>query len=231
MEGLSVGPPSSVCTPRPSNSDRMPSPVTTASAPHTAIARGADRRASRCLTCARMSATSRWETTPNSENSAVAELGSSVWTCTLRVVGSPTTSTESPICSSSGTNRRCSSDAAGDGEVRAVAVRARRVLGMGDPRGGVVLERWRLAAAQRPDDPCQQDRQPVAAGVDDACLAQHRKQIGAAPDRLLTGCQRALDQLGEHLVLLRVGCVGAEPGVRSCARDRMRRARTSRARP
>ena len=84
---------------------------------------------------------------------------------------------------------------------------------MGDPRGGVVLERWRLAAAQRPDDPCEEDRQPVPAGVDDACLAQHRKQLGAAPDRLLTGCQRVLDQLGEHLVLLRIGCVGAEPGV------------------
>ena len=56
-----------------------------------------------------MSATSRCETTPNSENSAVAEFGSSVWTWTFSVVWSPTTSTESPICSSSGTKRRCSS--------------------------------------------------------------------------------------------------------------------------
>ena len=82
---------------------------------------------------------------------------------------------------------------AGDREVGAVAERRRGVLGMGDPGGAVMLERRRLGAAQRADDPCQQDRQPVAAGVDDARLAQHREQVGAALDRLLAGLQRALD--------------------------------------
>ena len=83
---------------------------------------------------------------------------------------------------------------AGDGEVRAVAVGARGVLRVGDARGGVVLERRRLGAAQRADDPRQQHGQRVAAGVDDAGLAQHRQQVGPALDRLLAGVERALDR-------------------------------------
>ena len=47
-----------------------------------------------------MSATSSRETAPAPANSAVARSGSSVWTCTLSVRASPTTSTESPIDSS-----------------------------------------------------------------------------------------------------------------------------------
>jgi hypothetical protein len=47
-----------------------------------------------------MSATSSRETAPTPSNSAVARSGSSVWTWTFSVRGSPTTSTESPIDSS-----------------------------------------------------------------------------------------------------------------------------------
>ncbi len=49
---------------------------------------------------------------------------------------------------------------AGDGEVRAVAEGGRGVLGMGHARRGVVLERGRLAAAQRADDPGEQHGEP-----------------------------------------------------------------------
>ena len=55
--------------------------------------------------------------------------GSSVWTWTLRVASSPTTSTESPSSSSRGTNSRPARPAAGDDEVGAVA-------DSGCPRGG-----------------------------------------------------------------------------------------------
>ena len=61
-------------------------------------------RALRSATCSRMSATSRRDTSPFcAMKIAIARSGSSVCTCTLSVFGSPTTSTESPISSSSGT--------------------------------------------------------------------------------------------------------------------------------
>ena len=76
-------------------------------------------------------------------NSPVASSGSSVWTWTLSVWRSPTTSTESPIASSCGIHGAGIEVVAGDGEVRAVAVARRVVLGMGDARRRVVLERRR----------------------------------------------------------------------------------------
>ncbi len=82
---------------------------------------------------------------------------------------------------------------------------------MGHAGGGVALERRRLAAAQRADDPGEQHRQRVAAGVDHAGLAQHRQQVGAALDRLLAGLQRLLDHLGDHRVLL-LGGRRRDPG-------------------
>jgi hypothetical protein len=52
-----------------------------------------------------MSATSRRDTSPACANTAVARSGSSVCTCTFSVVVSPTTSTESPSCSSGAMKR------------------------------------------------------------------------------------------------------------------------------
>ena len=73
---------------------------------------------------------------------------------------------------------------------------------MGDARRGVVLERRRGRAAQGRDDPGEDDRQPVAAGVDDARIPQHRQQVGPALHGVLAGVERALEQLREQRVLL-----------------------------
>ena len=126
--------------------------------------------------------------------------------------------------------------AAGDGEVRAEAVGARAVLGVGDARRRVVVERRRLLAAQRRDHAGEDDRQPVAAGVDHARLAQRREQLGAALDRVLAGLDRAFERRGDRRVLLArlggraearalrtVGEVGDDL-VRHLARDRQDRA-------
>ena len=53
-----------------------------------------------------------------------------------------------------------------------------------------MLERRRLVAAQRADDPGEEHGERVAAGVDDARLAQHRQQVGPAHDRVLAGLER-----------------------------------------
>ena len=79
-----------------------------------------------------------------------------------------------------------------------------------------------LGAAQRADHAGQHDRQPVAAGIDDPGLAQHRQQVRAALDRLLAGVERPLHHLGGERVLHLVGGVGAEPRllhVRELGRD------------
>ena len=52
-----------------------------------------------------MSAMSRRETSPVPSNTAVARSGSSMCTCTFSVRESPTTSTESPSCSSGAMKR------------------------------------------------------------------------------------------------------------------------------
>ena len=84
---------------------------------------------------------------------------------------------------------------------------------MGHARRDLMLERRRSGSAQSPDDPGEQDGQSIAAGVDDARLAQHRKQVRAALDRLLAGVERALDHLGDHGVLLVVAGLGREARV------------------
>ena len=90
----------------------------------------------------------------------------------------------------------------GDGEVGAVAKRARLVLGVGHAGGGLVLDLRRLAAAQRADDPGQQHGERVAPGVDDSRLAQHREQIWAPLHGLIAGGERPLDHFGDDGVLL-----------------------------
>ena len=75
------------------------------------------------------------------------------------------------------------------------------MLRVGDAGGRVVLQRRRIGPAQRRDDAREDDRQAVAAGVDDARLAQDRQQLGAALDGVLAGVQRVLEHVGEHLVL------------------------------
>ena len=76
------------------------------------------------------------------------------------------------------------------------------MLRVGDARRGVVLERRRLGAAQRGDDAGEDDREAVAARVDDAGVAQHGEQVGAALDAVLTGVERALEHRRDHRVLL-----------------------------
>ena len=85
----------------------------------------------------------------------------------------------------------------------------------------VMVELGRLGAAQRGDDAGEDHGQAEAAGVDDARLAQHRQQVGAAPDGLLAGVERALEHLGDQQVLA-VDLVLAEPRlvhVRQLERD------------
>ena len=73
---------------------------------------------------------------------------------------------------------------------------------MRDPGGRVVLELRRLGAAQRGDHAGEDDRQPVAARVDDAGVAQDLQQVGAALDAVLARGAAALEHGGDHLVLL-----------------------------
>ncbi len=87
------------------------------------------------------------------------------------------------------------------GEVGAEAICARAVLGMTDPCRRVVVELRRLVAAKRGHEAGEHDRQAVAAGVDDARLAQHFQQVGAAFDRLLAGVHRSLQCLRDRRVL------------------------------
>ena len=100
-----VGPPSTTSTPSSLNSRLTPSPLATATTAHTvrSLPSGsAPSRALRSATCSSMSATSKRDTSPVESNRATAASGSSVCTCTRSVRSSPTTSTESPSCSSSG---------------------------------------------------------------------------------------------------------------------------------
>ena len=84
---------------------------------------------------------------------------------------------------------------------------------MGDPRRRVVVERRRLLAAQRRHDAGEHDRQAVAAGVDDARLAQRGQQLGAALDRVLPASTALSSARRDRAVLLgRVG-LGAEARV------------------
>ena len=202
-------PPSSTTAPRLSNSSRIPAPATTASTPDACMASAS--RSLRCCTWSVMSATSRCETSPISSNSAVARPGSSVCRWTLRVWLSPTTSTESPRPLELVVPGGRVEVLARDREVRAVAVGRRLVLRMRDPGRRVVGELRRLGAAQRRDHSREHHGQPVAAGVDDARLAQDRQQLGAAGDRQLARAERRLEHLGDHRVLGVVVDVRVQP--------------------
>ena len=188
----------------------MPALATTASTPQRAPS--ASWRA-RAATCACMSATSRCETSPAPASTAIAWSGWSVWTWIFSVRASPTTSTESPSASSASREASRLEPAAGDREVRAVAVGRGEVLRVGDARRRVVLERRRLVAAQRGDDAGEDHDQRVAAGVDDAGLAQHREQIGRAHHRGLARRDGALEHAGDRVVLVLGADVGAKPRV------------------
>ncbi len=85
---------------------------------------------------------------------------------------------------------------------------------MGDPRGLVVVELRRLRAAQGGDDAGEDDRQPEAARVDDAGLAQHGQQVRPAADGALPRVERALEHLGEQRVLARRAVRFAQPRLR-----------------
>ncbi len=124
---------------------------------------------------------------------------------------SPTTSTESPSASSAATYAAGVELRAGNGEVRAVAVGRRRVLGVGDARGRVVRQRGRRLAAQRRDHPGEDDDHAVTAGVDHARLAQDRQQLGPAAQRRLAGRDRPFEHVGQYAVLLGALGVGPQP--------------------
>ncbi len=91
---------------------------------------------------------------------------------------------------------------AGDGEVRAEAISARVVLGVADARRRVVVELGRLVPAQRRDHAREDDRQPVAAGVDHPGVAQRGQQLGATLDRFLSRRDGTLERRGDRGVLL-----------------------------
>ena len=75
----------------------------------------------------------------------------------------------------------------------------------------LVLELRALLSAQGGHAAGEDHGEPVGAGIDHSRLAQHRQLLGTALDRLLGGLQRILEHLGEQLVLLLVGRLGAEP--------------------
>ena len=105
VDGFIVEPPSTTSTPSSRNSRFTPSPLATATTAQAACSPGAASPASRALrsaTCSCMSATSKRDTSPADSNRPTAPSGSSVCTWTRSVRSSPTTSTESPRCSSSG---------------------------------------------------------------------------------------------------------------------------------
>ena len=87
------------------------------------------------------------------------------------------------------------------------------MLGMGDARRRVVVELGRLGAAQRGDQPGEDDRHGVAAGVHHAGLAQDREQLRPLLHRLLAGVDRPLQDLGQRGVLGGVVDVGRQPGL------------------
>ena len=91
--------------------------------------------------------------------------------------------------------------AACDREARAVPVSRRGVLRPGDARARLVRDVRSLTTPQGSQDAGQHDRERVAAGVDDARLAQRGKQFGAPPDRGLPCLQCALDHGRDHPVL------------------------------
>ena len=131
-----------------------------------------------------MSATSRRETSPAPAKTAVAALGLvGVDVDLQRGCVADHEHAVADLPRAAPMNGVCVEVVAGDREVRAVAIGRGFVLGVRDrARARVVLELGRLGAAQRGDDAGEDDRDPVAAGVDDAGLPQHRQQVGPALD-------------------------------------------------
>ena len=128
---------------------------------------------------------------------------------------------------------------AGDDEVRAVAEAAVLVVGQAEARRLLVVDlghRGRVAA-QAGDDAGEDQDQAVAAGVDDARVAQHLELLGGALDRPLAVLDRPLEHLGEDRVLLLVADPagrgaggrrrGGRAGGRSSAPSRGRRSASS----
>ena len=148
VDGFIVGPPSTTSTPSSLNSRFTP-----LAARHRHDRAGRDpspgavprRPAGRCARPPARACRPRRSATPRrpTRRRSTAPSGSSVCTCTLRVRSSPTTSTESPTCSSSGVKVPRVEPLARDGEVRAVAEARGLVLGTVE-RGGrvLVLEVW-----------------------------------------------------------------------------------------
>ena len=227
MEGLSVWPPSSGTAPSEANSSAIPSPDTTASTPQVAAAAAAVAEPARALGHLQAHV---GDVEPRHRGGAVEQ---AAWPAResrcgrgpCSVCASPTTSTESPIASRRSIHGAGLELLAGDREVRAVAVARRVVVRVGDARRRVVLDRRRRVAAQRRHDAGEHHDEPVAAGVDHARLAQDRQQVGAALDRLLALVEGALEQLGQHRVLLVGHRVERQPRlrhVRELGRDPVR---------
>jgi hypothetical protein len=82
---------------------------------------------------------------------------------------------------------------------------------MADARAGGVLERRRCGTAKRSDDAREHHDQPVPAGVDHACLAQHRQEFRASLERLTTCLERTFNEFGDHRVLLEGRGVTGKP--------------------
>jgi hypothetical protein len=102
-------------------------------------------------------------------------------------------------------------------------------MGAAEARGRLVIDSGNGGgvAPQAGDDARQDQDQAVAAGVHDPRLAQHLELLGGALDRLLAVLDRALQDRGEHRVLLLVADAAVEPlqvGVEmgELARDRVR---------
>ena len=86
-------------------------------------------------------------------------------------------------------------------------------MGAAEPRRLVVVDLGHVGAvaAQAGDDAGEDQHQAVAAGVDDAGLAQDVELLGGALDCALAVGDRPLQHLGEDRVLLGVGDAAVEP--------------------
>ena len=94
-----------------------------------------------------------------------------------------------------------------------------------EPSGGVMgdLRQLHLLAGEPGDHPADDHHQPKGAGVDDACLGEHRELLGGVTNRLLAGEQRRREHLGEQRVLLLRARLGIEALAAATARVARRR--------
>ena len=143
-----------------------------------------------------MFAISTPSTTPSAVPSVSARPGSSVCTCTLSAVESPTTSSESPISSSCALERVLVERLALDDEDGAVAVLGELLVDR------VEAERLRLdrhvrelLARRAVDHPARDLDEAGAAGVDDARVAQDVEHLGRAREGVLAAREHGAQQL------------------------------------